>query len=173
MSTATAGKVLLIPKGEYDATTQYKVLDWVLYQGRPYVAKQTTTGNAPIYAPTPQNPDAYWQLLLDFPTVVDNVPTQNSQNLVRSGGVYSAISTATQNAVNEKTLTATVQLSASQSVTHTFTDASITASSDVDLTASVQGVIVTDYTVTTGQCVVTFWKDANAREITATLHVRI
>lgn len=87
--SATSGKVLLIPKGEYDATTQYKVLDWVLYQGRPYVAKQTTTGNAPIYAPTAQDPDAYWQLLLDFPTVVDNVPTQNSNNLVKSGGVYS------------------------------------------------------------------------------------
>lgn len=91
MSTATAGKVLLLPKGEYSATTQYKVLDWVLYQGRPYVAKQTTTGNAPIYEPTQANPDNYWQLLLDFPTVVDNVPTQNSNNLVKSGGVYSSL----------------------------------------------------------------------------------
>lgn len=88
MSAASAGKVLMLPKGEYDATTQYKVLDWVLYQGRPYVAKQTTTGNAPIYEPTQANPDNYWQLLLDFPTVVDNVPTENSNNLVKSGGVY-------------------------------------------------------------------------------------
>jgi hypothetical protein len=31
--------------------------------------------------------------MLDFPTLVDNVPTENSNNLVKSGGVYSAIAT--------------------------------------------------------------------------------
>lgn len=82
--SASAGRVLLMPKGDYDASTEYHVLDWVLYNGRPYVAKQTTTGNVPINT-------TYWQLMLDFPTEVDAAPTENSQNLVRSGGVYSAI----------------------------------------------------------------------------------
>ncbi len=89
--SASAGRVLLMPKGDYNANTEYHVLDWVLYNGRPYVAKQTTTGNTPIEHPTAQNPDSYWQLMLDFPTEVDAVPTENSQDLVRSGGVYSAI----------------------------------------------------------------------------------
>ena len=89
--SASAGRVLLMPKGEYNASTEYHVLDWVLYNGRPYVAKQTTTGNTPIEHPTAQDPDSYWQLMLDFPTEVDAVPTENSQGLVRSGGVYSAI----------------------------------------------------------------------------------
>ena len=82
--SASAGRVLLMPKGDYNASTEYHVLDWVLYNGRPYVAKQTTTGNVPIDT-------TYWQLMLDFPTEVDAAPTENSQNLVRSGGVYSAI----------------------------------------------------------------------------------
>lgn len=82
--SASAGRVLLMPKGDYNAEAEYHVLDWVLYNGRPYVAKQTTTGNVPTNT-------TYWQLMLDFPTEVDAAPTENSQNLVRSGGVYSAI----------------------------------------------------------------------------------
>ena len=83
--SASAGRVLLMPKGDYNAEAEYHVLDWVLYNGRPYVAKQTTTGNLPTNT-------TYWALLLDFPTEVDAAPTENSQNLVRSGGVYSAVS---------------------------------------------------------------------------------
>ena len=82
--SASCGKVLLIPKGTYDSETQYYVLDWVLYNGRPYVAKQTTTGNLPTNT-------TYWQLLLDFPTEVDSVPTQDSSHLITSGGVYSGL----------------------------------------------------------------------------------
>lgn len=82
--SSVAGKVLMLFKGDYDSSATYAVLDVVLYQGLSYVAKQTTTGNAPTNT-------TYWQKLLDFPTQVDNVPTQNSNNLVKSGGVYSAL----------------------------------------------------------------------------------
>lgn len=88
--SSSAGKVLLIPKGTYDSNTTYQVLDWVLYQGRPYVAKQTTTGNLPTDT-------TYWQLLLDFPINVDSAPTENSNNLVSSGGVYSALGSKQDN----------------------------------------------------------------------------
>lgn len=81
--SASAGKVMPRPMGDYNALTEYKVLDIVTYNDRPYMAKQTTTGNLPTNT-------TYWMLLLDFPTQVDNVPTQNSQNLVKSGGVYDA-----------------------------------------------------------------------------------
>lgn len=83
--SSVAGKVLIIPKGDYDSSETYEVLDQVLYNGLPYIAKQTTTGNAPTNT-------TYWAKLVDMPTTVDNVPTQNSNNLVKSGGVYSALS---------------------------------------------------------------------------------
>lgn len=57
MSTS-AGRVLMIPKGDYDATATYTMLDVVSYQGKSYVAKQTTTGNAPTNT-------TYWQLMVD------------------------------------------------------------------------------------------------------------
>lgn len=82
--SASAGKVMPRPMGDYDALTEYKILDIVTYNDRPYMAKQTTQGNLPTNT-------TYWMLMLDFPTEVDNVPTQNSNNLVKSGGVYSAV----------------------------------------------------------------------------------
>lgn len=60
MSTS-AGRVLPIAKGDYNNATTYSVLDWVLYNGKPYIAKQTTTGNLPTDT-------TYWQLLVDNPT---------------------------------------------------------------------------------------------------------
>lgn len=83
--SASAGKVMPRPMGDYNAATEYKVLDIVTYNDRPYMAKQTTQGNLPTNT-------TYWMLLLDFPTEVDNVPTENSNNLVKSGGVYSSVS---------------------------------------------------------------------------------
>ena len=55
--SAIAGRVLLIPKGAYDANVTYHMLDVVSYGGNSYVAKQTTAGN------TPSADNAYWMLL--------------------------------------------------------------------------------------------------------------
>lgn len=51
----SAGRVLIIPRGEYDATTSYSPLDLVSYNGSSYIAKQNTTGNLPTNT-------TYWQL---------------------------------------------------------------------------------------------------------------
>lgn len=51
----SAGRVLLMPKGEYNAATTYEMLDLVSYNGSSYVAKGTTTGNLPTNT-------TYWQL---------------------------------------------------------------------------------------------------------------
>lgn len=51
-----AGRVLMIPKGEYNSATTYQMLDFVYYQGRSYVCKQTSTGNVPTNT-------TYWQAL--------------------------------------------------------------------------------------------------------------
>lgn len=52
----SAGRVMMLPKGEYNAATTYSVLDMVSYQGGSYVAKGTTTGNVPT-------DDTYWQII--------------------------------------------------------------------------------------------------------------
>lgn len=54
--SASAGRVLIIPKGTYDASATYHMLDLVVYDGSSYIAKQTTTGNLPTNT-------TYWQLL--------------------------------------------------------------------------------------------------------------
>lgn len=80
MSTS-AGRVLMIPKGDYDAAETYTMLDVVSYQGKSYVAKQTTTGNAPTNT-------TYWQLMLDAQghTIKDSTTTfPNRANLVFDG----------------------------------------------------------------------------------------
>ena len=52
----SAGRVLLMPKGDYSPTEPYTLLDVVAYQGASYVAKGSTTGNLPTDT-------TYWQLL--------------------------------------------------------------------------------------------------------------
>lgn len=51
----SAGRVLLMPKGDYDPTATYEMLDIVSYNGSSYIAKGTTTGNLPTNT-------TYWQL---------------------------------------------------------------------------------------------------------------
>ena len=51
-----AGRVLMIPKGDYNAATTYEMLDCVYYNGRSYVCKQTSTGNLPTNT-------TYWQVM--------------------------------------------------------------------------------------------------------------
>lgn len=43
----SAGRVLMIPQGEYDAAKQYEILDLVSYEGIGYICKQRTLGNIP------------------------------------------------------------------------------------------------------------------------------
>lgn len=47
MSTQILGKVSVILKGEYNASTTYVKLDIITYQGESYIAKTTTVGNLP------------------------------------------------------------------------------------------------------------------------------
>ena len=55
--SASAGKVLLMPKGDYNSATAYAVLDWVRYQGASYVCKQASQGNLPTNT-------TYWSMLV-------------------------------------------------------------------------------------------------------------
>jgi hypothetical protein len=83
----SAGRVLMIPKGTYSPTTTYDPLDAVKYEQNSYVCKQTSRGNLPTNT-------TYWQPLTDV--TADEIPTEDSTNLVQSGGVYSALKTFTK-----------------------------------------------------------------------------
>lgn len=56
MANFNLGRVLLLFKGDYIATTTYTQLDVVYYNGSSYVAKTTTRGNAP-------DNTQYWQIM--------------------------------------------------------------------------------------------------------------
>jgi hypothetical protein len=110
--SASAGRVLILLKGEYNASATYEMLDAVYYAGSMYIAKKTTTGN------TPQDGE-YWMLcaagaVLEWGQITgdiddqtdlkdkfdgkqdsltfDNTPTEDSTNPVTSGGVYTSLS---------------------------------------------------------------------------------
>lgn len=53
-----AGRVLLIPRGNYNPNTEYHMLDFVKFQGNSYVAKGTTLGNLPTDTD-------YWQAMTE------------------------------------------------------------------------------------------------------------
>lgn len=53
--SASAGRVLLIFKGDYSALTTYTAMDCVFYNGSTYVCKQTSVGNLPTDT-------TYWQI---------------------------------------------------------------------------------------------------------------
>ena len=54
--SAIAGRVLIIPKGAYNANVTYHLLDAVFFNGSTYIAKDTTTGNPP-------SDTEHWQIL--------------------------------------------------------------------------------------------------------------
>ena len=57
MSQQAIGKILLIARGNYEATDTYNVLDWVRYNGRAWVCK-----NNGIIGVAPSESE-YWALL--------------------------------------------------------------------------------------------------------------
>lgn len=57
---ANAGRILIIPKGIYDADATYGMLDLVFHNGASWVAKKTVKGIAP-------SEGEYWQCLVKMP----------------------------------------------------------------------------------------------------------
>ncbi len=76
----SAGRVLILPKGNYDATTTYEFLDAVYYSGSTYICKQQTTGHAPTDT-------TYWQLM-----------AQGTQSAQIAGNYYGTCTTASATA---------------------------------------------------------------------------
>ena len=78
---ASAGRVLLIPKGDWNADTTYTGLDWVRHNGAAWVCKNTCTN----VEPTEENSDN-WQIMSRDGTeiTVDSEISDDSENPVQN-----------------------------------------------------------------------------------------
>ena len=70
METASAGKILIISKGDFDVDTEYKILDLVKYNGTSWLAKKTVKGIVPVDG-------EYWQSVFDMP-IANNLTTEEA-----------------------------------------------------------------------------------------------
>ena len=85
---ASAGRVLLIPKGDWNANTTYTGLDWVRHNGAAWVCKNTCTN----IEPTLENTN-YWQLISkDGDSVTaDTAMSDSSTNTVQNKVIKSYV----------------------------------------------------------------------------------
>ena len=70
---ASAGRILIMPKGNYDSSATYEMLDLVHYNGTSWLAKKTATGIEPSAANS-----EYWHNLIDItPSTIGAIPKEN------------------------------------------------------------------------------------------------
>lgn len=81
---ANAGRVAIVPKGDYSSSVTYKRLDLVRYNDKAYVAKKASTGVLPT------NTD-YWMLMTSDGIVIDNSLSNDSTNPVQNKIIKTAI----------------------------------------------------------------------------------
>lgn len=79
--SASAGRVLIIPRGDYNSATTYNMLDMVYYGGKSYICKQTSTGNDPTNT-------VYWQIMLDGASEFSALSDVEFNNLQDGDGIY-------------------------------------------------------------------------------------
>lgn len=58
---ASAGRILIMPKGSYDSSVTYEMLDLVKHNGTSWIAKKTSVGIEPS-----ESNGEYWQNFIDF-----------------------------------------------------------------------------------------------------------
>ena len=63
---ATAGRILSMPKGDYDSTATYEMLDLVKHNGTSWIAKKESIG----IEPTIENSE-YWQNMFEAEEFID------------------------------------------------------------------------------------------------------
>ena len=68
---ASAGRILIMPKGDYDASTEYEMLDLVKHNGKSWLAKKTSVG----VEPSDEN-SGHWHDLFDTLDVANNLTTE-------------------------------------------------------------------------------------------------
>lgn len=82
--SASAGRVLIKPKGAYNPLTTYAVMDYVTYtDGNGYLCIEPTTGHAPTDT-------TYWQLFVDNTGTVHTTDIANNLTTQTAGKVLDA-----------------------------------------------------------------------------------
>ena len=85
---ASAGRVLLIPKGDWNANTTYTGLDWVRHNGAAWVCKNTCTN----IEPTEANTDNWQMMSRDGDSVTaDTAMSSTSTNAVQNKVIKSYV----------------------------------------------------------------------------------
>lgn len=70
---ASAGRILIMPKGAYSASATYEMLDMVSHNGKSWLAKKTVAGIEPSAANS-----EHWHDLVDIAPIVDEqIASQN------------------------------------------------------------------------------------------------
>jgi hypothetical protein len=93
MIITNLGRVSIVPKGTWGATTQYTKLDLVSYQGSSYLGMDTVpVGTLPTDT-------RYWQLFAqkgtyDYKTTITTAPDYIGQEALVNGNWYKAIGTS-------------------------------------------------------------------------------
>jgi len=81
---ASAGRILIMPKGTYNANTTYEMLDLVYYNGTSWLAKKTATGIEPSNANS-----EYWQQMSDFSFIDEKKQDKEKTTVtIPAGGSY-------------------------------------------------------------------------------------
>ena len=78
--SASAGRVLIIPRGDYNSAATYNMLDMVYYGGKSYICKQTSTGNVPTNT-------VYWQIMLDGASALNDLTDVNITDPQNGDGI--------------------------------------------------------------------------------------
>ena len=65
---ASAGRILILPRGNYNAETEYEMLDLVKHNGTSWLARKESTG----IEPTNDNSE-YWQNIFEAEAFVDSI----------------------------------------------------------------------------------------------------
>jgi len=68
---ASAGRILIMPKGAYDPNATYEMLDMVSHNGTTWLAKKTVSGVEPSSAN-----GEYWHSMIDF-DIANNLTTED------------------------------------------------------------------------------------------------
>ena len=79
---ANAGRILIMPKGAYDSSKTYEMLDMVFHNGTTWLAKKTVTGIEPSEASA-----EYWHMLLgyDFAAMENKLAQKHNENILING----------------------------------------------------------------------------------------
>ena len=144
--SASAGRVLIKPKGAYNPLTTYAVMDYVTYtDGNGYLCIEPTTGHAPTDT-------TYWQLFVDNTGTVHTTDIANNLTTQTAGKVLDASQGyALNNSLAQQVLCYTsVACSATTGNFATVSNAAITADHVVaECTFANPSAITSDVTWTT------------------------